>query len=160
MKFKDVRCFIEEMLILIFAIAFVCIAFIELEFIAIAITIPFAVLCIGIVSLILCISLFSRVLHLGFFSILDLVFQNLCTREYVFLEKQEIYSSKFVFRKNIEGREERPYYVMHFKKNNKNYTFITAYDIDLKSGKLYEVKFGVLSGVLISCTDAKTINIL
>lgn len=135
-KFKIIKPFVTEMVILLFVVAGVTVGLLTGKFIEITIklhliTIAFIIIVIG-----LFLALFSRVVNLGARALFDFIFQSTKLDNYEFIKELPYYAS--VFSEKFGPNSERSYgmyYLIQVKKDDEILTFISPFFLDLKPAK-------------------------
>ena len=135
-KFKMIKPFVTEMLILFFVVAGVTVGLLTGKFIEITIKPHFIPIASLIIVIGLFLSLFSRVVNLGVRAMFDYMFQSTKTDSYEFIKELPYHAS--VFSEKFAANSERSYgmyYLIQVKKGDKVFTFISSSFLDLKTGK-------------------------
>ena len=155
-KFKMIKPFVTEMLILLFVVVSIIVGLLTGKFIEITIkphliTFSFFLIAIG-----LFLSLFSRVINLGARAMFDYIFQSTKTDNYEFIEelpyRASVFSEKFASdSKQTYGM----YYLIQVKKDGKVSTFISSSFLDLKPGKKYILKTTTSSHIVLEWSNSK-----
>ena len=156
-KFKMIKPFIEEMLILIFVAVVVTVGLLLEKFIEITIKPHLLSITAFVIVIGLFLFLFSRVINLGIKAIIDYIFQRTKTGSYEFIKelpyRASVFSEKFTANAD---RSYGMYYLLQVKKDDKILTFISSSFLDLETGKKYIFKTAASSCIVLDWSDGET----
>ena len=153
-KFKMIKPFIFEMLTLLFVIGIVLYGFLMYRFIEIKIHINLLTFTAILSLFVSFISLFSRIVTIGVRALIDYFFQNVKEDNYIFYKEEAYEASSFT--EKIDKNRERQlgmYYLIHAKKGNEMYTFISPQYIEMTEGEEYRLKTAKFSKILLEKYD-------
>lgn len=156
MKFRTIKPFVIELLTFIFVIGCVTIGLFAGNFIEITFHMHLLTLTALALLFVSLVSLFSRIVNTGVRALMDFVFQNIKEDCYTFLDEQPYKAS--VFTEKFGHNHETSYgmyYLLHLRKGEEVYTFISASYVDLVEGELYIIKTGCSSKVFVSAKPTK-----
>lgn len=148
MKFKTAKPFIYEFITFILVIASIILLTWLTGGIRIIYNSDIPTLLALILVFIWFIYTFVRVVSWGFTTLIDYFFQHIREKECIFLDITPYRASIFSDKNRKETRSLGMYYLIHVKKDNKIYTFISSIYLDLDKGKKYLIKYGGFSKVV------------
>ena len=153
-KFKIIKPFVEEMLILFFVVVGVTVGLLSGKFIEITIKPHLLSITASVIVIGLFLFLFSRVINLGVKAIIDYIFQRTKTGSYVLIKelpyRASVFSEKFTA---DADRSYGMYYLLQMKKDDKVLCFISSSYLDLKTGKEYIIKSAASSCIVLDWSD-------
>jgi len=154
LKFKMIKPFIFEMLTLLYVIGIVLYGFLMFRFIEIKIHINLFTFTAILSLFVSFTSLFSRIVTIGVRALIDYFFQSVNEHSYIFYKEEAYEASSFT--EKIDKNRERQlgmYYLIHAKKGNEMYTFISPQYIEMTEGEEYILKTAKLSKILLEKYD-------
>ena len=154
MKFRMIKPFVVEMITFIFVIAGILGSLLIGDFVEISFRIHLITISLFIIIFLIILYLFSRVINIGVRTLLDYFLKSIKEDEYILL-KIEPYKAS-VFTEKFGGNKETSlgmYYLIHAKKNDKVYTFLSSQYIGMEEEKKYKIKYGQYSHVFLDAYE-------
>lgn len=149
-EFDRIKPFVMEMFIFILVIILIFGGLLAGNFIEISIRIHLLTVTVFVILCVLLLSLFSRIVNMGIRALVDFFMQSALEEEYEFLRMEAFKAS--VFTEKISKEKKRDlgiYYLIHAKKGSEIYTFISPDYIDITEGKVYRIRTGKASKILL-----------
>ena len=150
MKFNTVKSIIFEFIALTFIVGILIVLLFN-NFIEIYCD-KFIIKASLIIILFYAIYCFFSIVNLGIRALIDYIFQKTITDKYIFM-REEPYDNNIFTGKFDENHEQTIgiYYIIYAQKNNRIYTFISSSYKEMYTGKIYTIKAGKYSNILVSC---------
>ena len=149
MSFKTIKPFIMEFIILIFVVIGGAVLLLVGNIIKIHINKSVILVIASIIIFFVIISLFSRIVNITIRALIDYISQKTKSDDYIFIKEESYQASMFTEKYDRNHNSViATYYLIHTKKNNKVYTFLSSSYLEMKEGKMYTIKSGKYSNIL------------
>ena len=150
MTFKMIKPFVAELIAVIIQITVVVIGLLKLEFVVVS----FRVHLLSITAIIFIFGQilfwFSRIVNTGVRALKDFVMQSVKEDHYIFLWKETLKASELIAKLNRDGSESYVvYYLIHAKKDDKTYTFLSPKFIEMNENESYLIRTGKSSKIVL-----------
>ena len=153
--FKPFRPFITEMLIFIFVVAIVLIGLLSSKLIEISIHVHLITIALFAILILVLLYHLNRVIRVGIRGLIDYLSNNIIMDEYTFISQEPFHASVFSEKIGKNGlRSLGVYYLVHVKRNDQLYTFISSNYLDLEVGKTYRICCGKTSSIITDYLEA------
>lgn len=154
MTFRMIKPFVVELITFVLVLGVVFGALLVGEWIEITFHIHLLTVVAVAFVFVALLSLFSRIVNTGIRALTDYIFQSVIEDSYTFLNEQPYKAS--IFTEKFYDNHERAvgmYYLVHFEKDDKIYTYISPSYIKLEEGKVYSVKAGRSSHIFLGALE-------
>ena len=149
-KFKTIKPFVEEFIVLCFVIFTIFTVFLYTKQISIIKEKPFVIAGIIVIA-VTSIMLFVQIVNVGVKALIDFIFQLVKSDNYKFIcfcpYEASIFADKFI--DWSRGRKSRTYYLIIAEKEKNIYAFISETKADMEIGQVYTLTTTKHSNILI-----------
>ena len=156
MKMSQVKDLLIELLIFTCVVGLFILSFIKFNILVFEIK-SMVIFYISIIGVIFFVFSFSRIINIGTKILVDFIFQKTKEDEFEFVGNIHYEASGFAPKsyysfKSLRRTNEQKYFLVHMKKDDTVYVFLSQDSLDFEINKKYRVKSGYFSGILLCST--------